>query len=94
MSRYNKKPFAAVSHGSVGGARAVSHLKHIISESRAVIIPTNVAFTHRVREVIDERGELNDDLKAQEHGPQTALKNSLDELKWYSEALSVARLTV
>jgi NAD(P)H-dependent FMN reductase len=87
----SKKPFAVVSHGSTGGARAIAHLKGIISEIRAVVIPTNLAYTRRVSETIDEQGNLSEELASQDRGPQTALNNLLDELKWYSDALVAAR---
>ena len=87
----SKKPTAIVSHGSTGGARATAHLKGIISEIRGVAISTNVAFAHRVSESINEEGILNEELAANEHGPNTALHNSLAELKWYSDALATAR---
>jgi NAD(P)H-dependent FMN reductase len=86
-----KKPAAVVSHGTVGGARATMHLKEILSESRACIIPAQVAFHGRVGELLDEQGNLAEAAKAQPYGPQTALKNMLDELKWYSDALDAAR---
>ncbi len=86
-----KKPAAVVSHGTVGGARATMHLKEILSESRACIIPAQVAFHGRVGELLDEQGNLTEAAKLQPYGPQTALKNMLDELKWYSDALDAAR---
>ena len=86
-----KKPATAVGHGTVGGARAIMNLKEILSESRAAIIPLQVAFAGRVREQIDEDGNLNEEVKALEYGPHAALKNMLEELKWYSDALAQAR---
>lgn len=86
-----RKPFAVVSHGSAGGARAASHLKHIISETRAVPIPNNVALTMRVSEIFDENGTLAEEINAQEYGPKSNLHASLAELKWYSDALATAR---
>jgi NAD(P)H-dependent FMN reductase len=88
---FKQKPATVVSHGTVGGARATMHLKEILSESRAAIIPTQVAFPARVSEKLDENGNLDEELKAQEYGPQTALKNTLEDLKWYSDALAAAR---
>lgn len=87
-----KKPFAIVSHGSAGGARAASHLKHIISEARGVAISTNVAITMRVSEVFDEDGSLAEEISSKDHGPHTSLEASLKELKWYSDALATARV--
>lgn len=85
------KPVTVVSHGTVGGARATMHLKEILSESRAAITPTAVAFVPRVGESIDEAGNLNEDLQANPHGPQAHLKAALEDLHWYSNALGAAR---
>ncbi len=86
----NRKPATVVSHGSVGGARATMHLKEILSESRAAIIPQAVTFIG-VSDAVDEEGNLNEDIKANPYGPYGALQIALVELKWYSDALSVAR---
>jgi len=87
----SKKPFAIVSHGSTGGARAAGHLKQIISEIRGVVISSNVALTMRVSEIFDENGTLAEEIDTQDYGPKFSLHNSLDELKWYSDALVTAR---
>lgn len=86
----NRKPSAIVSHGSVGGARAAVQLKEILSESRSVVIPNGVAFMG-LADGMDENGTLTDELKANPYGPETALKTTLAELKWYSDALAAAR---
>jgi NAD(P)H-dependent FMN reductase len=85
-----KKPATVASHGTVGGARAAMHLKEILSESRAAIIPTQLAVAS-MSDKIDEAGNLSDEQKAMQYGPATALKNLLEELKWYSDALATAR---
>ncbi|HET9850375.1 MAG TPA: NAD(P)H-dependent oxidoreductase [Candidatus Saccharimonadales bacterium] len=85
-----KKPATIVSHGTVGGARATMHLKEILSESRAAIIPTQVAVAG-LGDKIDEAGQLSTEQKTLEYGPQTALDNMLGELSWYGQALSAAR---
>lgn len=84
------KPSAIVSHGSVGGARAAMHLKEILSESKTVVIPAAVTVSG-VSQVIDEDGNLKDELKQDPYGPQKALEHLLDELKWYSDALAAHR---
>lgn len=89
--QFMRKPIAIVSHGSAGGARAAAHLKNVISEIRAVPMSTNLALTMRVSEVFDEHGTLAEEIDAQEHGPKTTLTNVLNDLTWYSDALSVAR---
>jgi NAD(P)H-dependent FMN reductase len=85
-----KKPATIVSHGTVGGARAALHLKAILSESQAAIIPKTVAFAGAGQAINDE-GVLNADVAAQPYGPLMALTSTLAELKWYSDALSTAR---
>ncbi len=89
-SEFTHKPATIVSHGSVGGARATMHLKEILSESRAVVIPQQVAFLG-MHEGIDEDGKLSAELAANPYGPASALSTALSELKWYSDALSKAR---
>jgi len=86
-----KKPATAVGHGTVGGARAIMHLKEILSESQAAITPRQVTLLGRAIENFDEDGNLAEALKANPHGPEFALKNLLEELKWYSDALAAAR---
>jgi NAD(P)H-dependent FMN reductase len=85
-----RKPATVASHGTVGGARATMHLKEILSESKAAIIPTQLAMPH-MSDNIDENGNLSDEQKTLSYGPATLLKNLLEELKWYSDALAAAR---
>ena len=88
----NRKPAAVVSHGSAGGARAEVALKEILSESRMVPMSTipGVAMTG-MSELLDEDGNLDEAALANPYGPQAALEKLLEELKWYSDALSAAR---
>jgi NAD(P)H-dependent FMN reductase len=88
------KPAAIVSHGTAGGARAQVQLKVILSESRAVPIPTPSPLTMAgMGELLDEKGELTDAAKAQPYGgPTKALDDMLTDLKWYSDALAAARI--
>ena len=85
-----KKPATVAAHGTVGGARATMHLKEILSESRAAIIPTQLAVAS-MSDKIDEKGVLSDEQKALPYGPQTALQNLFVDLKWYSDVLAGAR---
>ena len=85
------KPAAVVSHGSVGGARAIVALKEILSESLAAIVPKSVAFIGHGTDSFDETGDLKADLKANPYGPQKALDDMLIDLKWYGNALTAAR---
>jgi NAD(P)H-dependent FMN reductase len=87
----NKKPAAVASHGSVGGARAAEHLKMILSECRAVIVPINLHFNHFIDGSIDEDGNLIKALKELEYGPHTTVNTMLEELAWYGQALKTAR---
>jgi len=82
-----------MSHGASGGARAATDLKEIISESRAVPLPSSTALTMAgMGELIDEDGNLTEVAKARPYGgPQKALDDALGELKWYSDALATAR---
>ncbi|MFI5271142.1 MAG: NADPH-dependent FMN reductase [Candidatus Saccharimonadales bacterium] len=86
------KPVAVVSHGSQGGARSMTDLKEILSESRAVPIPTvSSTAISGMSEMIDENGNLAESAKANPYGPQSGLDTLLVDLKWYSDALAVAR---
>ncbi len=87
-----RKPAQVVSHGAAGGARAATDLKEILSESKAVPLPTYSPLAMAgMSEMIDEAGNLSEAAKANPYGPQTALGTMLDELKWYSDALAAAR---
>jgi NAD(P)H-dependent FMN reductase len=86
-----RKPAAVASHGTVGGARAAVHLKEILSESQAVVIPNASAVAH-MSNLIDEEGNLDAEAAANPYGPQGQLDGLLAELKWYSDALSAATI--
>jgi len=87
-----KKPVQVVSHGASGGARAATDLKEILSESKAVPLPTYSPLAMvGMSEMIDKDGNLSEAAKANPYGPHTALQNMLEELKWYSDALATAR---
>ncbi len=90
--QFTHKPAAVVSHGSVGGARAAEQLKLILLEVGLVVVPKAVAFVGMLgmNPVIEENGDLQQDVKDQPYGPQTALAGALTELKWYGDALSAA----
>ena len=84
------KPSSIASHGSVGGARAAMHLREILAESKTVVIPNAVAVAG-ASNIIDDKGNLDETVKANPYGPQAALESMLTELKWYTEALNNAR---
>jgi len=87
-----RKPVTVVSHGSAGGARAATDLKEIISESKAVPLPSSTPLTMiGMSELIDDTGNLTEAGKANPRNLQQALEDALAELKWYSDALAEAR---
>lgn len=83
-----KKPVAIVSHGSTGGAQAVGHLRGIIPGLLAVTVPKVTYVAAWVGQIIDEQGVLDEKAGASH---LEALTATLEDLQWYSEALSVAR---
>ncbi len=89
--QFKQKPVALVGHGSSGGAQAVAHLRGILSGLKSFSTPTVTYFSERSGEVIDESGNLDEKVKANPYGPQSALKSTLEELKWYGEVLAAAR---
>lgn len=89
--QFAKKPVALVGHGSTGGAQAIAQLRAIMSGLKAAVLPTVTYFSERAGEVIDESGNLDDKVKANPYGPHGALKATLEELKWYGDALEAAR---
>lgn len=87
-----RKPAAVVAHGSAGGARAEVHLKEILSESKAVVIPSYTPLMMAgMSEQIDDNGNLTDAGKANPRGLQATCEAMLEDLKWYSDALARAR---
>jgi NAD(P)H-dependent FMN reductase len=86
---WQKKPVAIVAHGSTGGAQAVAHLRGIIPGALGLSLPRVVYFNHRVGEVVNEAGELSEEIKANPWGPEAELKALLADLEWYLNATSV-----
>lgn len=89
--QFAKKPVALVAHGSTGGAQAVGHLRGVLPGLKAVTTPIATYFSAQVGQAIDDKGNLSDELKANPYGPQTGIRATLTELKWYSDALTAAR---
>lgn len=85
-----KKPVALVGHGSTGGAQAIGHLRGILPGLLAVSVP-RATFFHSASEGLDENGNLNPEIAAKPYGPYTSIKQTLEDLKWYSDALAIAR---
>ena len=86
-----RKPVALVAHGSTGGAQAVGHLRGVLPGLLAVTVPKATFITGRAGEMIDESGKLNAEAQAHPYGPAAALKATLEDLKWYADALAAAR---
>ena len=89
--QFAKKPVALVAHGTTGGAQAVAHLRGVLPGLLSITTPSATYFSGRVGEMIDEAGELNEEARANPYGPQAAITKTLEELKWYSDALTPAR---
>lgn len=85
-----RKPVALVAHGSTGGAQAVSHLRGVLPGIQAITVPSATYLIHAAQ-LLDEQGNLNEEAKANPHGPLFALQQMLQSTKWYSDALAVAR---
>lgn len=83
-----RKPVLIVSHGSVSGARAAEHLRLVLgSMIAAVSIPHDLTFVGNVSDCITEDGELTEAGQSNDQ----RLRGALDELAWYTQALTTAR---
>lgn len=89
--QFKQKPVALVAHGSTGGAQAIAGLRIVLPGLLAVTVPSATFVAGRADEMIDENGSLSPEIAGNLMGPQTRLKNMLEELKWYSDALAAAR---
>ena len=87
-----KKPVLLVGHGSAGGAQAIGNLRQAFPGVGAVTVPKAVYLTDRPGEIIDDDGRLNEEVANRAYGPQNVLQAALEELKWYSDTLTAARL--
>lgn len=88
--QFARKPVALVGHGSTGGAQAIASLRIALPGVLAVSVP-KATFLIGASNFIDENGTLNSEVAAQPYGPLTALSGMLEDLKWYSDAMSAAR---
>ena len=80
------KPVGFVSYGgTVGGARAIEHLRHVFAEVHATTIRDYIPFINARRQ-FDENGDPID-----REGPRNAAKVMLDRLAWWADALRTAR---
>lgn len=86
-----QKPVAIVAHGSNGGAQAVDTLRSVLPQVGVVVVPQNVYFGARPGDVIDDDGELSEELKSNPWGPQASLQGVAKQLVWLTEALTAAK---
>lgn len=87
-----RKPTAVVSHGTVGGVRAATDLKEILSECQSVVMSKSAQlFNVGMTNAVDEEGNLSAELETNPYGPKAQLETLLKELVWYSNALSAAK---
>jgi NAD(P)H-dependent FMN reductase len=86
-NEFVRKPVAFVGYGSVGGARAVEHLRLVTAELQMVSVRSavHIAATDFLR--LWRQGKSFDDFP---HLAQSAAA-MLDELGWWARALKIAR---
>jgi NAD(P)H-dependent FMN reductase len=89
--QFAKKPVALVAHGVTGGSQAISHLRGVIPGLQTVTVPAATFIAGRAGEMFDESGVLQEEIAKQPYGPQSAVTRMLEETKWYSDALAIAR---
>jgi NAD(P)H-dependent FMN reductase len=90
--QFANKPIAIVAHGSTGGAQAVASLRITLPGLQTVTVPGATFFAGQAGQMLDDSGELTDEeAKSNPYGVQGALKTTLQQLKWYGDALSAAR---
>jgi NAD(P)H-dependent FMN reductase len=86
FTEWQAKPIGFVSYGGHGGGlRAIEQLRLVFAELHAVTVRDSVSFD-RHWERFDPAGRLSD-----AEGPDGAAKVLLDQLAWWSRALSEAR---
>ncbi|MCC2610107.1 NADPH-dependent FMN reductase [Neorhizobium petrolearium] len=86
---WNRKPAAAVGYGSVGGARAVEHLRNIAVELQMVPTRPGVHIQGADFFAVWQQGK---DIKELTH-LEPGVKTMLDDLAWWAAALKTARET-
>ncbi len=82
---WNKKPVALVAYGSLGGGRAVEHLRGIAAELQMVSIRRAVHIMNPWA-TFDTKGNLQD-----EETYKTQLSEMMDQLVWWTRATKAAR---
>jgi len=84
---WNRKPAAAVGYGSVGGARAIEHLRNIAVELQMVPTRPGVHIQGSDFYAVWREGKPLNEL-VQLEGPVTTM---LDDLAWWATAFKTAR---
>ena len=84
---WNKKAAGFVGYGSVGGARAIEHLRLVAAELQLATIRTGVYIQGADFMAVWKDGK---DLKDITY-LQAGVKDMLDQLVWWTKALKVAR---
>lgn len=84
---WNRKAASFVGYGSVGGARAVEHLRQICVELQMAPTRTGVHIQGADFMAVWQQGKNLTEIEYL----QTNAKNMLDELAWWTKALKTAR---
>lgn len=87
---WNRKPFAALAYGSLGGARALEHLRLIGIELQMVPLRNAVHIGGGDFFKVSPLGE-NAPMSEIESHLEGSLKAMLDELSWWARTLQTAR---
>jgi NAD(P)H-dependent FMN reductase len=78
------KPVALVSYGSMGGVRAAEHLRQVAGELQMADIRIPIMIRNPWA-MLDENGDINPELVLGD------VPEQLEQLKWWGDALKVAR---
>ncbi|NLS05794.1 NAD(P)H-dependent oxidoreductase [Rhizobium sp. P32RR-XVIII] len=90
LGDFIQKPVGFVGYGGVGGARAVEQLRLVFVEMSAASVKTGVHISFpEYLSVVKEGKSLGDYAHLNE-----AVKNMLDQLSWWGNALKAARAVV
>jgi NAD(P)H-dependent FMN reductase len=87
---WNRKPFTAIGYGSVGGARALEHLRGIATELHMVSTRSAVHISGSDCMTVLPRGG-NKPIEEIEVGLLPSANAALDELSWWAKATMAAR---
>jgi len=88
---WNKKPFGAVGYGSVGGARAVEHLRNIGVELQ--MVPVRSAVHIGGADFVSVHPAFGGTKSIEDLAPSIggSAKDMLDQLTWWAKATKAAR---